>query len=472
MTDKATLTDATGLGGLIAQGGFDYQLFDALIRLPAWLADAAFEGFAIEMLEDVEARFVAPHAPHGHVIDRYQAKSAQLTRRGLVDVFKGFQKFAYDYPETTRAQILVTPTLPPGEAYLSRDPGRVRKARPFYAPFAGIQAASDEKLWADLVADFGESLGSFFADNIEVSLQPMADRGQAKAQFAASLYAAFPEHDLGAKAAASVFADLIDYAAARRGQWLTKDDLLAVIGRAAGKPPSRPSTLPVHVRSERKGSDPSAIEIDASAFSGGAAGYPPSDTWAPNLLTPLDHLHRWARATGHKRIALSGSYRLTTAFALGWAFRSAVGFEIDIPTREGSWPTDDRAEPEQAPAWTITPAEALVGDRLVVCIGSVRDPTADVRQHLGLTTSPSVLTAFLPVPVTDARAAQASVRVVRGAIEAAVKALKPAAIDLYVAGPTAFFVALGHRWNAMPVTQLHEFIARTRAYVPSALIPV
>jgi hypothetical protein len=472
MTDKATLTDATGLGGLIAQGGFDYQLFDALTRLPAWLADAAFEGFGIEMLEDVEARFVAPHTTQGHVIDRYQAKSAQLTRGGLVDVFKGFQKFAADYPQTTRAQILVTPALPPTEAYLSRDPGRVRRARPFYAPFAGIQAASDEKLQSDLVDDLGDSLGPFFADNVEVALQPMVDRGQAEAQFAASLHAAFPDLELGPSAAARVFADLLDYSNARRGGWLKKADLLAVIRNAAGRDPSVPGDLPVHVRSDRNGSDPRAIEIDASAFSGGATGYPPPETWSSELLTPLDRLHRWARATGHQRIDLSGSYRLTTAFALGWAFRSAVGFDIDIPTRQGSWSTDDRAEPEQAPAWTITRPETLVGDHLVVCIGSVRDPTADVRKQLGLAETPSVLSAVLPGPVTDAKAAQASVRLVRGAIEVATKALRPAAIDLYIAGPAALFVALGHRWNAMPTTQLHEFLADRRVYVPSARIPV
>ena len=472
MTHKVTLTDPTGLGGLIAQSGFDYQLFDALIRLPTWLADAAFEGFAIEMLEDVEARFVAPHAPQGHVIDRYQAKSAQLTRGGLVEVFEGFQKFAADYPETTRAQILVTPALPAAEAYLSRDPGRVRKARPFYAPFAGIMAASDDKLRADLIADFDDSLGGFFADNIEVALQPVPDRGQAEAQFAASLHAACPKLDLGHSASTRVFAGLLDFANARRGQWLKRADLLAIVRNAAGQAPEVPSPLAVHVRSDRNGSDPSAIEIDASEFSGSAANFPPPATWTSGLLTPLDRLHRWARATGYKRIALSGSYRLTTAFALGWAFRSAVGFDLDIPTREGPWPTDDRAEPDRAPAWTITPAEALVGDRLVVCVGSVRDPTADVRHHLGLMDGPNVFTAFLPGPVTDAKAAQASVRVVRGAVDAAVKSLKPSTIEFYAAGPAAFFVALGHRWNAMPKTQLHEFVAETRVYVPSALIPI
>ena len=43
-------------------------------------------------------------------------------------------------------------------------------------------------------------------------------------------------------------------------------------------------------------------------------------------------------------------------------------------------------------------------------------------------------------------------------------------IDLYFAGPAAFAVALGHRWNALPPTQVHEFVATERRYVPTLLI--
>jgi hypothetical protein len=59
---------------------------------------------------------------------------------------------------------------------------------------------------------------------------------------------------------------------------------------------------------------------------------------------------------------------------------------------------------------------------------------------------------------------------VKAAVSAAAVRLKPAAIDLYLAGPAAFAVALGHRWNAMPLTQLHEFIAAEGRYVPTALL--
>jgi hydroxyethylthiazole kinase-like sugar kinase family protein len=102
-----------------------------------------------------------------------------------------------------------------------------------------------------------------------------------------------------------------------------------------------------------------------------------------------------------------------------------------------------------------------------VSIGILRDPAGDLVAS-GVMQS-KVLGAFMAAPVASGRATQAAVSAVKAAVSAAVARLKPAAIDLYFAGPAAFAVALGHRWNAMPPTQLHEFIAAGRRYVPTAL---
>ena len=114
-SDGPTLTDARGLGGLIAQDGFDYQVWDALVRLPAWLTHPAFEGLMIEGLEDFEARFFAPHAPKGRLLDRFQAKTAQLPqgwrsrRSSPVPTFEDKR-----IPGWPRTQTLVTTALPKG----------------------------------------------------------------------------------------------------------------------------------------------------------------------------------------------------------------------------------------------------------------------------------------------------------------------------------------------------------------------
>lgn len=84
------LPDARGVGGIIAQDGFDYQLWDGLVRLPAWLANPAFEQMLFEGLEDLEARFFAPQAPRERLLERYQAKAGALAPAGVGWCFRPF----------------------------------------------------------------------------------------------------------------------------------------------------------------------------------------------------------------------------------------------------------------------------------------------------------------------------------------------------------------------------------------------
>ena len=56
------------------------------------------------------------------------------------------------------------------------------------------------------------------------------------------------------------------------------------------------------------------------------------------------------------------------------------------------------------------------------------------------------------------------------AFDAAATRYRPRSIKLFMAAPAALGVTLGHRWNALPATQLHEFLAPERRYVPSAVI--
>jgi hypothetical protein len=183
----------------------------------------------------------------------------------------------------------------------------------------------------------------------------------------------------------------------------------------------------------------------------------------------LDHTARWLRSRSVTRLAIGGSYRLTTAFALGKALRAASGFELEIETRSGVWLTDDRPRPDETyPAFTISEPASLTGDRLIVTIGILRDPAGDLVAS-GVSQS-HIVRAFMAAPVASGLATQVAVAAVKAAVSASAARLKPAVIDLYFAGPAAFAVALGHRWNAMPPTQLYEFIAAERRYVPTALL--
>ena len=133
------------------------------------------------------------------------------------------------------------------------------------------------------------------------------------------------------------------------------------------------------MRSDRNAADEDAIEIDASDFSGSGGAFPSQERWRAGLLTPLEITARWAQERQRKRITLSGAYRLTTAFCVGWSFRSAIGFEIDILTRAGQWATDQHASARIARLpWQISVPERLTAGRLVVGVGVLRDPSRDI----------------------------------------------------------------------------------------------
>lgn len=463
------LTDAKGMGGVIAQDGFSFQVWDGLVRLPAWLANPAFEELIFEGLEDLEARFFAPQAaPRFRLLERFQAKYGALAPAEVRDVLESFFAFEKAFPRAARVQTLVTPRLPPTVSWLSRDPSRVRRARPFYAPFADVAAASDAQLRRDLVKAYGGALGGFVAESVEIAERNLPDRTSAIQAFGLALERTYDTLEVSRRRIEDGFEALSGLAARSIGSPINRAELLRTLEGALGQRLPLAASFPLHVRSDRNEADETALEIDASAFSGGSAGYPETARWTEDLLAPLNRTARWLRARSVSRVALGGSYRLSTAFALGWSLRSAIGFELEIPTREGSWRTDDRPQAgEPDPGWRFEEPASLDGDQLVVSVGVLRDPSGELPATAGVSAD-TVMSAYLSAPLVSARAAQASAGLLKRAVDTAAGRLKPSGIKLFIAGPAAFAVALGHRWNAMPPTQLHEFLTAERRYVPTA----
>ena len=135
-----------------------------------------------------------------------RVKSGAPTRSVLVDVFRSFQAFGVAHPQIARVQTLVISGLPSSLAWIARDPGRVRRARPSDEPFAEVWAASNERLMEDLIAEFGPELGHFVAGSVEIEVRSLPDRRTAEAVFASAMSESFPRLDLGARRMAAGFA--------------------------------------------------------------------------------------------------------------------------------------------------------------------------------------------------------------------------------------------------------------------------
>ncbi len=266
----------------------------------------------------------------------------------------------------------------------------------------------------------------------------------------------------------NAFDSVCTYVRDNKGKPLERAQLLRLLESALSLTLVRSGLFPIHLRSDRNGSDESALEIDAAAFSCSDGISPAAEVWNRQLVDPLLATARWLSGNaGPRRIGLRGSYRLSTGLALGWAFRAATGFELEIPTRSGPWPTDDHPDRSSEVALEVRHADAVDGTDLVVSVGVLRRP-AETLTRAGLDVS-KILDLFIKEPITSPKHAQWAVAQVKAAISANVERLRPQRVRLYLAGPAALAVALGHRWNAMPPTQLHEFRSEG-VYAPTALL--
>ncbi|EAQ04638.1 hypothetical protein OB2597_05130 [Pseudooceanicola batsensis HTCC2597] len=464
------LTDKKGMGGVTAQDGFDYQMWDGLRRVPGWLANPVFEHLLFEGLEDYEARFFAPHAPEHHVLERYQAKGNDLGPADIREILEGFHAFDERFPQRARLHALVTPRLPPTLQWLGKHTDRVRRARPFYSPFSDIAAVSDAELNRRISGHFDEPLASFIANAVEFSEQNIPDLDGATRAFDTALGEAFPALDPRSSQVKAAFNALIELARGNRGRPLPRNALIDAIEAGLGERLPQPACFPLLMRSDRNESNELALEIDGSPFSGGSARFPQTGQWQDDLVSPLRQAAVWLRRNDQSRIAVQGSYRLTSAMVLGQSLRAAHGFEIEIPTREGVWRTDDHGSAQDASAdWKIVMPSTLANGELTVCIGVIRDPSAAISQTAG-TSHDAMLVAHLPKAITSGREAQNGVALIKDSVTKTVTSLNPQRVRLYIAGPAAFAVALGHRWNAMPPTQLHEYLADEQRYIPTASI--
>lgn len=464
-----TLTDKRGMGGIIAQDGFEYQIWDALARLPEWLRDAAFEGLIVEGIEDVEARFLAPHANSGRVVDRFQAKSGTLSASDVEAVCEAFAQFDRFYPGHARRHVLVTPALPRGLEWMARDSRRVKNARPFYAPFRAVLKASDEKLAKDFADQLGETLGPAVAASVDFDLRPTMDRRVAEALFASEWNSAFPEVDLSGRQVGELFASFSALLQERRGRLVHRHELLDLADKAAGREVLTRRILPIVVRSAEGGDSSRMIEIDGTPFSDFSSGVPRESVWRENLLTPMRRLESVAHRN-FDRVRLAGSFRISTALCIGSIFRAVRGYEIDLETRDGIWSTDERVgDVDATPPWQVTEPSRPAGPRLTVVIGVLRDPLPDVLRHGQVSAAHQALHLQLNQAVENAVHIQSSVRLVKDAVARAVAKGGVSGIDLFFAGPASLAVALGHRWNGMPSTQLHEFRPGD-GYAPSAIL--
>lgn len=188
-----------------------------------------------------------------------------------------------------------------------------------------------------------------------------------------------------------------------------------------------------------------------------------------------DELHgagQHVRDLGHRRVLVRGAMRLPVWFGAGAAFRHVHGFEVAAEQGGLLWASEDLDSTDHRLETEVT--DLGRGDDLAVAIGLAADPSRAVARYLAETEIPvGRLAVMLPAggPRPDAVDSGATAASLALSVVTDTRALledQPAErIHLFLATPGVFAMLLGHRWNALRQTTVHEHLGTGLGYTPS-----
>ncbi|MDW3217754.1 MAG: SAVED domain-containing protein [Acidimicrobiales bacterium] len=196
--------------------------------------------------------------------------------------------------------------------------------------------------------------------------------------------------------------------------------------------------------------------------------------WA-HISAELEGAGERVRDQGHRRVLVRGAMRLPVWFGAGAAFRHVHGFEVAGEQGGSLWASDDLQGIEHQLNTEVTAVGR--GDELAVAIGLAADPGPAVRRYLEESALPvSRLAVMCPTGGVRPNAVEGSAAAASLALSAinetrALLESEPAGrIHLFLATPGVFAMLLGHRWNGMRETVVHEHLGIGRGYAPSIAV--
>jgi hypothetical protein len=272
-----------------------------------------------------------------------------------------------------------------------------------------------------------------------------------------------------------IYAHLRAFVHSRRNQTIMRGELEEKLMEKVA-PNLRPPIQPVRIYTIASDDDP---DIDdqklyfewASFFGGEGREYPPAEAWNERVLAALRATKHWIpKHRMVRRIALSGSRRLSAPLAIGFVFSAVSGFAVEMMYRGNMWATD--AHPNSTtPTYLLTQSgssEDSRGDRLVVSIGIVRDIAGEVESDLdrhGLTDMP-VLHLQGEGPIVSPEQSNLVVGEIKAALSKALDRTGARQVDLFFAGPAFLALFLGHHLNATAPVQCYEHVG-SGLFVPT-----
>ena len=201
----------------------------------------------------------------------------------------------------------------------------------------------------------------------------------------------------------------------------------------------------------------------------------PSDPelWNGKFRPELIRVAQQLWSVGGAHVLVRGSMRLPTWFMAGAVLRKTAGFEVSSVQGINTW--SSIGEPDDVDI-ECNVHDLEHDEDLAVGIALACDPSADVLSYLRDSGIGAKYASIRPAggagnyAISGAAEARGWALGARDAVRSLVRENRPACIHLFLAGPHAAVLLLGHLWDRMPRTQLYEYLGSTGDYAPSYTI--
>lgn len=451
----AGLLENQSTGGAIARVGFEYQDSYVLQNLPRWLAQSAFSHVVSEAVGDVQVCYYAPGGAVRHLM--VEAKNHGLSSTEFWDEVARFKKaHGASVLEHVRFS-LVCPV------YNS-------KTRPFVAMLARLcgvgssyqsnstilQRDRDEVLaWAEKQKDVSKELAEFALHYVDFATYSAESADTA---FAGEVESHLPSIDLTGKQAARLRDRFKEHIAnsssgpVHRIQLET--DLIEVLAGDCG----RWTGTPTHVRLNGGGQTLELLGLPADEFVGPRRSAKVASDWQELSESAQDIAAFVALSTKRRSVLLDGRQGMSAACLLGHAFRATKNFVLHVEHNGALYRTDvyDQASgpfyQTSLQAGAAEAAQGVVSISFSTDVGTDLDPVrigiSEGVPVFSLSGKPVANQAEMNLAVAEAKAALVKFR-----SEHRLKVL-----HLFIKGPAAFSMLLGHRLNGVCKVQLYDWV--------------
>ena len=197
--------------------------------------------------------------------------------------------------------------------------------------------------------------------------------------------------------------------------------------------------------------------------------------WNTKFRSDLRTAAQQLRAQGHRSVLVEGHARLPTWFAAGIELCQTAGFDVVSIQRGTPWPSSGPVTPfglrlahdeHLGNGADLAVGVAISRDLALDVLPYVRDRLPSVGRYLSI--EPAAGPGGQAIPgESEARGCALAVR---DQVRDLARLARPQTLHLFLCCPRGIALLLGHAWDRMPLTQLHEDLS-TRGYLPSYLVP-